>query len=387
LGGKFLFFGVFFPSFISSCGLGGMRPRAAIRRLVSAMLDDLAMTQRPTPIPPFQPRERKLAACLHYAHHNWNLHRNPKSSDLAQVANFFRGRCARLRALMLMPATVGDLTIQMQRALNLAEFEITGKVDKDGNFGPQADKVESRWHELLIEFGQKTQQLRQTPGWDNHVLTSLKAGLKASELMVADTVAARAFEASLMSYLTTTWTIIENMSGDLWEAAVNAHPATLANLNGKPNRLRKTKDLNKANSSANKESKTVQLDLISMHGFDIHGKMGTLLRERFEFSRLEGIREAYCSAFDKDAVQIDRALSNTALDSLSAVRNVIVHKDGQADADYAKKAKFLKDIPQAQPGQHVWLDGEIVVGLMKPAIIAANQLLIAVDEWLLKHQS
>ena len=35
-------------------------------------------------------------------------------------------------------------------------------------------------------------------------------------------------------------------------------------------------------------------------------------------------------------------------------------------------------------GQHLLLDGEIVVRLLKPAIAAANQLFIAVDNWLAK---
>jgi hypothetical protein len=112
--------------------------------------------------------------------------------------------------------------------------------------------------------------------------------------------------------------------------------------------------------------------------------MGTILRARFEFSSLDGIREAYASAFDKDSTEIDRALTNKSLDALSAVRNVIVHRDAQADQEYVQKTKFLTSLPAATVGQNLLLDGDIVVHLLKPAITAANQLLIAVDGWLAK---
>jgi hypothetical protein len=129
------------------------------------------------------------------------------------------------------------------------------------------------------------------------------------------------------------------------------------------------------------------LDEISKHKFNVANKMGTILRARFEFSSLDGIREAYASAFDKESVEIDRALTNKSLDALSAVRNVIVHRDAQADQEYIEKTKFLSSLPTATVGKHLLLDGEIVVRLLKPAITAANQLLIAVDNWLAKSAS
>jgi hypothetical protein len=112
--------------------------------------------------------------------------------------------------------------------------------------------------------------------------------------------------------------------------------------------------------------------------------MGTILRAKFNFASLDGIREAYSCAFNERSAQIDRALVDPAIDALSAVRNVIVHRDAQADSEYVKKAKYLSSLPKAQIGQHILLDGDIVVRLLKPAISAANQLLIAVDDWLAK---
>lgn len=55
-----------------------------------------------------------------------------------------------------------------------------------------------------------------------------------------------------------------------------------------------------------------------------------------------------------------------------------------ADSEYLKKAKGFSSIPKAELQQHIIFDGDIVVRLLKPAIMAANQLLIAVDDWLAK---
>jgi hypothetical protein len=287
---------------------------------------------------------------------------------------------------MMLPASVGDLAITMQKAMDRAEFEITGELRPSGPNNELHDQIKKRWEELLYEHGSQNLELRKTPEWDDEVLKRLKQGLTPTDIMVADFAASRSLEASLMSYITTAWTIIETMSGDLWEAAINAHPGTLAHLNGKANRLKRSHDRSSASSKEPRESKTVPLDAIAMHGFDVRAQMGAILRAaKFEFSRFESIREAYASAFDRDFTQIDQALSNAALDALNAVRNLIVHKDGIVDAEFLKKRSTLTSLPKGQVGKILFLDGEIIVALIKPAITAANQLLRAVDDWLAKH--
>src|SRR5262249_6801319 len=154
-------------------------------------------------------------------------------------------------------------------------------------------QVQSRWHDLLSEHAQASAELRQTDKWDDHVLKELVTGLGPTEIMGADVAASRALDASLMSYLTTAWTIIETMCGDLWEAAINAHPDTLANLSGRATRLKSGRNESPNNLSPRGDSKSVPLDLIAIHQFDVRNKMGTILRSRFEFSRLDIIREAY----------------------------------------------------------------------------------------------
>jgi hypothetical protein len=320
----------------------------------------------------------KLRSCLDYSHHSWNLHRKPKTTELQPIADFFRGRCARLRSLMQLPAQVGNVTIKMRDIRSV--FEITGGFSTDNLTAVQVEKINIRSNEIFAQITDEALRLKQSPDWDKHAHNDLIDGLLGVEIMGNDASSIGAIQASMMSYLTTGWTIIETMSADLWEAALNTHPASLANLSGTSKRL-KGGQINKTQSTM-KESKSVPLDEISKHEFNVANKMGTILRSRFEFSSLDGIREAYASAFDKESAEIDRALINKSLDALSAIRNVIVHRDAQADQEYIKKAKFLNSLPTATVGQHLLLEGEIVVRLLKPAIATVNQLLIAVDSWL-----
>jgi hypothetical protein len=322
----------------------------------------------------------KVRACLDYAHHSWNLHRNPKTAQIKPIADFFKGRCARLRALMELPAQVGNVTNKLRDTYMRSLFDVTGGLDANNVTPEQNKKIDLRSNEIFAELAEETLRLRKTAIWDAHVHENLIAGLVAIEFMGHDPHTVGMLQASMMSYVTTGWTIIETMSGDLWETALNAHPLSLANLTGSPKRL-KGGQINKSSQAA-KESKSVQLDDISRHRFDVANKMGTILRTKFEFASLDGIREAYACAFTERSAQIDRALIDKSLDALSAVRNVIVHRDAQADSEYIRKTKFLSSIPKAEIGQHVLLDGDVVVGLLKPAISAANQLLIAVDDWL-----
>jgi hypothetical protein len=79
-------------------------------------------------------------------------------------------------------------------------------------------------------------------------------------------------------------------------------------------------------------------------------EMGAVHKVRFEFSRLDGIREAYASAFPEKegSKDIDAALTDDALDALSALRNVIVHRGGKADKEYVARCSYLPNLPKAE---------------------------------------
>lgn len=192
-----------------------------------------------------------------------------------------------------------------------------------------------------------------------------------------------------MTYLTNAWTTIETLCGDLWETSLNCHPHILAELDGEPARIKRgpTSKNRSGEKQHKKESKQVDLDLLNDYGFNIQDKMGLILKRRFSFNTLDGTREAYSRAFSRESSQIDRALSDKSLDALCSIRNLIVHKDGVIDQDYADRTRFFGSLPKSPVGDLVMLDGDIVVRLVKPAIAAASSLLASVDDWMIKHQN
>jgi hypothetical protein len=320
-------------------------------------------------------------ACINYAHTNWETP-TVKNTDIQFLVKIFRFNIARVRMMMIMPAQVGDLGLRIQKCLDLAEFQATGRLDKEHPSEGRPAAVTERFYELWDEETKADGKIMGTPDWDNHVLQGLTKGLDPV-IILGNSGPTGGFQAMFASFIIATWTAFETMAGDLWEAALNIHPAGLSNLDGKATRLRKTNKPMMQVRGSTSDSKLVPLDLIQMNQFDLRQCMGTILRGRFEFGRLEGIREAYASAFHKNCGQIDAALGDDALDVLSAVRNVIVHKAGIADAEYLKRTKYLKlPVGKAGIGALVPLDGQVVVHLIAPAIASASKLLGAVDDWI-----
>src|SRR5262245_14892449 len=119
------------------------------------------------------------------------------------------------------------------------------------------------------------------------------------------------------------------MAGDLWEAALNAHPDELAKLAGK--------------KEGTREDRFVRLDRLQQHNYDLSKVMGTVLRQRYSFDSLKEARRAYSEAFPKGAIAVQAAISDRTLDALSLVRNLIVHKGGIVDKEFLERSP---DLPQ-----------------------------------------
>jgi len=62
---------------------------------------------------------------------------------------------------------------------------------------------------------------------------------------------------------------------------------------------------------------------------------------KFDFTSVNGIREAYLCAFPKSA-NIRDALENKGIIGLEAIRNVVVHNAGIVDETFCKKVNASK---------------------------------------------
>jgi hypothetical protein len=169
--------------------LGRHAPERAHEALCTfkVVFKDCTMTDNTIGGPSYQPHDFKLRHCLTYASADWNLHRKPKTPTLKPVADFFTGRCARLRLLMCLPANIGDIAMQLQRAIDRAEFEVTGAVSKNDDASTELRaKIEARWREILDEMVQEKRKLRDSPDWDEYARQSLGAALLPAQVISAD---------------------------------------------------------------------------------------------------------------------------------------------------------------------------------------------------------
>ena len=110
--------------------------------------------------------------------------------------------------------------------------------------------------------------------------------------------------------------------------------------------------------------------------------------EKWRFRSRASIRDCYQKAFPLDNGLITSALYNEAIDALSLLRNLLVHKGGRADQEFlteSKKYSILAPFHGLRLTDPVNLDGEIVLSIVDPAMLSSHALIVAVDKWLGTH--
>jgi hypothetical protein len=218
-------------------------------------------------------------------------------------------------------------------------------------------------------------------------------------------------ESTYYAALVLTWTAFETLAGDLWVAAVNAAPHRLAELSGarerieskvgiapppieekppEPTVLNEDDDPNEDAEEVPGGIKWIKLSglrRVTNNKYNLSNHMGDLLRSVCKFTSLSEIRASYSLAFSEKikkkvrTFSIDAALSNRALDALSAVRNLIVHKAGRADQEYIDQQKDAPTAPGLELNKTLAVDGELVRSLVLPVIMCSKELITSVNNW------
>ena len=213
----------------------------------------------------------------------------------------------------------------------------------------------------------------------------IKRGAAVMQLLQNSMEVRVGLDAIFVSCITGTWTAFETMAGDLWEAALNAHPDRLANLKGR-NRCKAQYNDNEAMQPRySVDSKQLSLDAIAKHGWSTDRMMGTILKQRYSFATLYGIRTAYSEAFSKNYNNIDEVICSELLDALSVLRNVIVHKSSIADQEYVVRSARISRLPHAVVGEKIAIDGNFVASIIDGTFCLSMSLLEAVDKWIAKE--
>lgn len=292
---------------------------------------------------------------------------------LKPVYDAFVWNFQRTREMALVMSQVGHVGQRMQRAYDLALLEITGTLDEIDD-----PKVLALANTKLRRFILAEAELAKTNNeeWQVHLRDMIDNGTRCVELF--DTQGGkRALNEFFASCLISTWTTFETTAGDLWEAALNAHPRGLSELKG----TKKPKSSGRDELEGDRKGKEIALDWLHRYQFDLRDRMGTVLRSRHRFDRLSGLRLAYLQAFEKDSARLEEILNRDAIDALNSVRNLLVHKAGIADSEYERRSSSWA-IPKAAIGERISLDGDIVYGLIEPVSMATLELLAEVDRWI-----
>jgi hypothetical protein len=176
----------------------------------------------------------------------------------------------------------------------------------------------------------------------------------------------------LAAVVTGTWTAFETLAESIWETALNEHPQGLAALDGVAGKNRKRGD----------EPKSLPLPILQKYRYDLSSHMGTILKDRYPFDRLEGIQRAYSDAAFEDDQKILGLILRSELQVLAAIRNALIHNGGIIDEEYLKHRKILPSPAVGAVGTPIALDGEIVAAVVIPVVQIAGQLIAVIDDWL-----
>jgi hypothetical protein len=287
-----------------------------------------------------------------------------KTSELKAVSDAFLENATRARQLSLFPLMAMVVADMRGRATGAASMRATGNAAAEQLNRAQKLQYEATKRDQWAKIIRAQSRERAKKALEDAVRN-------LQDQAVDDARVVYGVEAWFSSQIVGAWTAFETMTGDLWEAALNCHPAGLSELKGK--------------TSGTGDGKMVSLMMLQKYSYNLSTKMGTLLREKRSFDRLEAIRDAYTEAFYTDVARITTLLGEKSVNALAAVRHLIVHRASVVDQRYLDRTKSLPNVPRAAVGKPIVLDGKIVHDLIQPVMQIGIDLIVAVDAWIASH--
>lgn len=144
------------------------------------------------------------------------------------------------------------------------------------------------------------------------------------------------YEALLFSGAVWIWCTFEILMKELWELALN-----IGGSYASKNVVRNLSNLEHRGSIDLLRGRYISLDYLARHGYNISNQLGAALSCKFDFTSVNGIKEAYLCAFPK-SINIRDSLDNKGIIGLEATRNVVVHNAGIVDEEFCKKMNVSK---------------------------------------------
>ncbi|MFY9658105.1 MAG: hypothetical protein WAK01_16250 [Methylocystis sp.] len=322
-----------------------------------------------------------------------------KHSDLLRIWRNYDANMDRIRHMLMVVALSGEIRQIVQNCSDIARFRVTGSLwflEKQ----EENEEIDITFKSLLNEnialIASRLNALRTgNDEQDKRIDQQM-----ALQILNRDALITRTFqndknfrvglEHFIETSITTGWTAFEVFSTDLWEAALNIHPKGLASLNANSKSLNKIKSRNSGyadgdigdNKQKRGEDRTILLRKLHENDYDIKNRMGSILKYKYAFNTLWSIRRAYFEAFGDNAKQLEDLLMHKVFDQLSSLRNVIVHNSCLCDADYIKDQADIIELPRADKGFKVKINGAYASSLMLTKQACCKLLIQSIDDWL-----
>jgi len=144
------------------------------------------------------------------------------------------------------------------------------------------------------------------------------------------------YEALLYSGTVWIWCSFEVLMKELWVIALN-----IGGSYASKNVIRNLSNPEDAGGIDLLRGRYVSLDYLARYGYNISNQLGSALSYKFDFTSVNGIKEAYLCAFPK-SIAIRDSLDNKGIIGLEATRNVVVHNAGIVDEEFCKKMNMSK---------------------------------------------
>lgn len=178
-----------------------------------------------------------------------------------------------------------------------------------------------------------------------------------------------------MAVVSSTWTALECVASDCWITALNECPTHLAQqvLSSVP-RESDTSDIS---------SKQISFGLAAKYKFDLRHCLGTVLKAKFDFTSISGIRKAYAAAFkgERQLDEFQSLLSTPLLRELELTRNLIVHRASIVDNEYNTQMSMSLAL-----GKPLQITDEQISEFAERVAIVGAAILIFASDFIKEHQ-
>ena len=297
-----------------------------------------------------------------------------QSSACKSVVTAFNANVNGVLTILSMPGMVTWVTTAWNAASTTAQKETVGLNNTQPLSQSQLDEIGNR-------AGGYLRRAMNNPDVHPRLMMIQMTNVFETNFSRSNILLHSSLESILKMVLVQIWTAFEVLAQELWENVINEHPHHLAGLDGKSGPVTMP-------PSKKDAGKQVSLNVLRENGYDLSHAMGTVLKEKFNFTVLDEVRRAYISAFASDRDEIERIISDKSLDALAAMRHMIVHRAGVIDKDFMDDSNGLSVLAAIRSlglKQPVLIDGDLVRVLVEPVLNCGSALIYEVDKWLTNH--